>query len=179
MKTLSKFLFWLSGWKTIGQVPDLKKFVAIYAPHTSGWDLIIGICAKFIFDLRISLLAKKELFNFPLGPILRSVGAIPVDRSSSHNLVDQVVAMFNERDNFILALSPEGTREYAPKWKTGFYYIALKAQVPIVFTYIDFERKVVGFGPTFIPTGDADKDIETIKQFYRPVKGRHPEKGVR
>jgi 1-acyl-sn-glycerol-3-phosphate acyltransferase len=179
MKTLSKFIFWISGWKTIGEVPDLKKFVAIYAPHTSGWDLLIGICAKFIFGLHISLLAKKELFWFPMGPMLRSVGAIPVDRSSSNNLVDQAVAMFNERENFILALSPEGTREYAPKWKTGFYYIALKARVPIALSYIDFDRKVVGFGPTFIPTGDLDKDIEAIKAFYRPIKGRHPEKGVR
>jgi len=179
MKALSRFIFLISGWKTAGEVPALKKYVAIYAPHTSGWDLIIGLCAKFIFGLRISLLAKKELFRFPLGPLLRSVGAIPVDRSSSHNLVDQAVAMFNENDNFVLALSPEGTREYAPKWKTGFYYIALKANVPIVLTYIDFERKLVGFGPTFLPTGDPDKDIEAIKVFYRPIRGRHPEKGVR
>jgi 1-acyl-sn-glycerol-3-phosphate acyltransferase len=178
MRALSKFIFWITGWKTIGQVPDLKKFVAIYAPHTSGWDLIIGLAAKFIFSLQFSFMAKKELFNFIIGPIMRSLGAIPVDRSSKHNLVDQAVMMFNERDNFILALSPEGTRQYAPKWKTGFYYIALKAGVPIVLTYIDFEKKLVGFGPTFYPTGDIDKDMEEIKAFYRPIKGRHPEKGV-
>ena len=179
MKLLSRFIFWIFGWKTAGEVPPLKKFVAILAPHTSGWDLIFGLCARYIFGIDISLMAKKEIFVFPVGPVLRALGGIPVDRSSSHNMVDQAVEMFNERENFILAIAPEGTREYAPKWKTGFYYIALKANVPIVLGYIDFSTKTVGLGPTFYPTGNVDKDIETIKDFYRPIKAKHPEKGVR
>lgn len=178
MKLISKFIFWISGWKTAGEVPDLKKFVVIAAPHTSGWDLIVGICAKYIFGMQFSFMVKKELFRFPLGFIFRALGAIPVDRSSSNNMVDQAVGMFKEKEHLILAIAPEGTREYAPKWKTGFYYIALKAQVPIVLAYLDFANKIVGMGPTIYPTGDADKDIEAIKAFYRPIKGRHPEKGV-
>ena len=179
MKTLSKFIFWISGWKTAGEVPQLKKYVAILAPHTSGWDLILGLCARYIFNLQISLMAKAEIFRFPFGPILRAMGGIPVDRSSSHNMVDQAVEIFKQRENFILAIAPEGTRAYAPKWKTGFYYIALKAQVPILLTYLDFANKVVGIGPTFYPTGNVEKDIEAIMDFYRPIKGKHPENGVR
>lgn len=179
MKLLAKFIFWISGWKTAGEPPAFKKYVAILAPHTSGWDLILGLCARYIFQLNVSLLAKREIFKFPVGPVLRALGGIPVDRSSSHNLVDQAVAMFNEKENFILAIAPEGTRQYAPKWKTGFYYIALKAQVPIVFAYIDFPNKTVGLGQAFYPTGDIDKDMEAIMAFYRLIKGKHPENGVR
>lgn len=179
MKAIAKFIFWLFGWKTAGEAPAYKKYVAILAPHTSGWDLIFGLCARYLFDLDIKLMAKEEIFRFPVGPILRAMGGVPVDRSSKHNLVDQAVSMFNERENFILAIAPEGTRKYAPKWKTGFYYIALKAGVPIVLTYLDFEKKIVGIGPAFYPTGNVDNDIEAIMAFYRPIKGKHPENGVR
>lgn len=106
------------------------------------------------------------------------MGGIPVDRASNHNMVEQAVKTFNQRERFILALSPEGTRAYAPKWRTGFYYIAMQAKVPVVLAYIDFENKIAGIGPTFYPTGDMDKDIEAIKQFYRPIKGKYPGKGV-
>ncbi|MDB5281534.1 MAG: Acyltransferase [Bacteroidota bacterium] len=179
MKLISRFILWLFGWKTAGEVPPLKKFVAILAPHTSGLDFLFGMCAKFIFGIHLTFLGKEEVFRFPFGFIFRWLGGVPVDRSSSHNVVDYAVKLFNENENFILALSPEGTRAYVPKWKTGFYYIALNAKVPIVLTYLDFEKKRVGIGPTFYPTGDIDKDIEAIKDFYRPIKGKYPELGVR
>ncbi|MFI5205747.1 MAG: lysophospholipid acyltransferase family protein [Candidatus Paceibacterales bacterium] len=179
LKLISKFIFWISGWKTAGEIPAIKKYVAIYAPHTSGWDLIFGLCGKYIFGIQLNLLAKKEIFVFPIGPILRALGGVPVDRSASHNLVEQAVEMFNQRENFVLALAPEGTRAYAPKWKTGFYNIAWQAKVPILLGYIDYEKKIVGLGPLFYTTGDMEKDIEKIKDFYRPIKGKHPEKGVR
>ncbi|HLP51556.1 MAG TPA: lysophospholipid acyltransferase family protein [Chitinophagales bacterium] len=179
MKLLARFIFWLTGWRTAGQVPQLKKFVAILAPHTSGWDVFYGFLAKYIFGIHFAFYGKKEIFDAPYGFIFKALGGIPVDRSKHSNLVEQAVATFNERDEFILALSPEGTRKYVEKWKTGFYYIALQAKVPIVLTYLDFEHKVAGIGPTFYPTGDIDKDIEEIKNFYRPIKGRHPEKGIR
>lgn len=179
IKLLAQFIFFISGWKISGEVPPIKKFVVIAAPHTSGWDFPIGILARFILQIRFSFFGKQELFRPPFGFIFRALGGIPVDRSSSHGMVEQAVEMFNTHDRFILALSPEGTREYVEKWRTGFYYIALQAKVPIVLSYLDFENKVAGIGPTFYPTGDIAKDIEAMKDFYRPIKGKHPEKGVR
>ena len=178
MKYISKLIFWLFGWKIAGEVPPLKKFVVIMAPHTSGDDFFIGMCAKFILGIKFKYLGKAEIFKPPFGFIFRWLGGIPVERSSSHNLVEQVVKQFEENEHFILALSPEGTRAYVPKWKTGFYYIALYAKVPIVLGFINFETKTAGIGPTFYPTGDIDKDIETIKDFYRPIKGKYPELGI-
>ncbi len=178
MKLIARFFYWLTGWKTEGEMPKVNKFVAIMAPHTSAWDLVYGMFAKYIFGMDFSFFGKKEIFKFPFGLFFRALGGIPVDRSANNNLVEQAVKTFNEREHFYLALSPEGTRQYVEKWRTGFYYIALQAKVPILLGYIDFERKVTGLGPLFYPTGDIDKDIEEIKNFYRPIKGRHPEKGV-
>ncbi len=179
MKFIAKLIFKLSGWKTAGEVPSIKKFVAIAAPHTSNMDFIFGMCAKFIFGIKLQYLGKKELFRFPFGFIFRSLGGIPVERTSSHNVVAQVVTQFNKHSRFVLAMSPEGTRSYAPEWRKGFYHIACGAGVPIVLCYLDFENKITGIGPTFYPTGNMDKDIEEIKSFYRKIKGKFPEKGVR
>ncbi|MFN8285415.1 MAG: lysophospholipid acyltransferase family protein [Chitinophagales bacterium] len=178
MKLLARFIFWVFGWKTEGKVPPLKKFVAIGAPHTSGWDVVFGLSAILLWDLKITFFGKQELFRFPLGNLLRYLGGVPVDRFSSHNMVDQAVKLFNERDEMILALAPEGTRAYVEKWRTGFYYIATQAKVPIVFGYIDFKRKVVGIGETFYPTGDIEKDIADIKNYFKQFVAKHPEKGV-
>ncbi len=178
MHLIARFLFKLLGWRISGQVPNLNKFVVIMAPHTSAWDFPIGMLAKFILNVQFSFLAKQEIFKPPFGFIFKALGGIAVDRSASHNMVDQAVKTFAEREHFILALSPEGTRKYVAKWKTGFYYIALKAHVPIVLAFLDYEKKLAGIGPTFYPTGNAEQDIETIKAFYRTIKGRHPEQGV-
>jgi len=178
MKLIARFVFWITGWKTAGEIPPLKKFVVIMAPHTSGMDFLYGMCVRFILGIRFKFLGKTEVFRPPFGFIFRWLGGIPVERSSSNNLVEQAVKMFDEREDFILALSPEGTRAYAPKWKTGFYYIALYAKVPIVLGFVNFETKTAGIGPTFYPTGKIDNDMETIKNFYRPIKGKYPEKGV-
>jgi 1-acyl-sn-glycerol-3-phosphate acyltransferase len=179
MKILAKIILWLTGWQVAGAIPPERKFVVILAPHTSGSDFIYAMCARFVFDVRFSFLAKEELFRPPFGFIFRRLGGIAIDRSAKHNFVEQAVSIFSSKDDFILALSPEGTREYVPKWKTGFYYIALYAKVPVVLAYLNFEKKVVGIGPTFYPTGNCEKDIETIKDFYRPIKGKYPDKGVR
>lgn len=179
MKVFAKIIFRVSGWKTAGEVPSIKKFVAIAAPHTSNMDFIYGMCAKFIFGIKLQYLGKSQLFRFPFGFIFRALGGIPVDRSSSHNLVAQAVEAFNNHNRFILAMAPEGTRSYAPEWKKGFYYIAKGAGVPILLCYLDFENKIAGIGPTFYPSGNFEKDIEEIKNFYRTIKGKFPEKGVR
>ena len=179
IKLLAQFIFQMTGWKVAGEVPPIKKFVVIAAPHTSGLDFPIGILARAILQIHFSFFAKQELFHPPFGFIFRALGGIPVDRASSHGVVEQAVEMFNTHERFILALSPEGTREYVTEWRTGFYYIAMKAKVPIVLAYMDYESKTVGIGSTFYPTGDIDKDKETIKDFYRTIKGKYPEKGVR
>lgn len=178
-KLIARFLFWLFGWKVEGTVPPLKKFVAIAAPHTSSWDFPIGMLGSYILEIKFRFYGKKELFDGPLGFLLRAMGGIPVDRFSKHNVVEQAVNAFNKHDEFILALAPEGTRQYVEEWRKGFYYIALGASVPIVLGYIDFGTKTVGLGPTFYPTGNYEKDVEEIKSFYRNKKGRHPELGVR
>lgn len=178
-RCIAKFLFWLFGWKVKGQMPPLKKFVAIAAPHTSAWDFPIGMLASYILDIKFKFFGKKELFDSPFGFLFRSLGGIPVDRFSKHGVVAQAIDAFNSHDEFILALAPEGTRQYVTEWRKGFYYIALGAHVPIVLCYIDFERKEVGIGDTFYPTGDYEKDFQEIKNFYRDKKGRHPELGVR
>lgn len=179
LKRISKFIFWLFGWRTEGVVPPLKKFVVIAAPHTSAWDAVFGLCAKYLFDVDLTFFGKEELFRFPTGIFFRAIGGIGVDRFSNNNVVDKAVELFNSREHFILGLSPEGTRKYVAEWRTGFYYIAMEAKVPIVMAYLDFEHKVVGIGPTVYPTGNIDRDIEEMKNFYRPIKGKHPEKGVR
>lgn len=178
MKLLARFIFWLTGWKTAGTVPPLKKFVVIAAPHTAGRDFIYGMCARYLFDVDFKYFAKAEVFRPPFGWLFRALGGIPIDRSNKRNVVDVAVQKFNESDAFILALAPEGTREYVAKWRTGFYYIALNARVPIVCGYLDFEHKIAGIGPTFYPTGDIEKDMEELKAFYKPIKGKYPEKGV-
>ncbi|MBP6730837.1 MAG: lysophospholipid acyltransferase family protein [Chitinophagales bacterium] len=178
MQLIARFLFKLLGWSISGQVPNLNKFVVIIAPHTSAWDLPLAMLAKFILNVQFAFLAKQEIFKPPFGFIFKALGGVAVNRSASHNMVDQAVKTFAEREHFILALSPEGTRKYVAKWKTGFYYIALQAHVPIVLAFLDYEKKQAGIGPTFYPTGNAEQDIEAIKAFYRTIKGRHPEQGV-
>lgn len=181
MKLIAKIFFWLKGWKTKGEVPQFKKYVAILAPHTSGWDFVYSILAAYLWGMKLKFLAKKELFRFPLGLIFYPLGGIPINRASANDVVSQAVKIFNERDKFILALAPEGTRNYAPEWKKGFYLIARKAKVPIVLFYLDYENKTMGVGPAFEPKENSDmkKDMEEMKKFYRDKKGRYPEKAVR
>ncbi len=167
------------GWKIIGKKPDLKKFVIVVAPHTSNWDFAVGYSTKHIYDIHPNFLAKDSLFKIPMvGWFLRNIGGEPVDRSKNTNMVDQVVEKFNSLDSFIMTIAPEGTRSYSPKWKTGFYHIAVKSGVPIVLLGFDYGQKVVEFREPWFPTGDQDADIETMKDFFRPMRGRNPDQGV-
>ncbi|HEX5003037.1 MAG TPA: lysophospholipid acyltransferase family protein [Bacteroidia bacterium] len=174
------FLFWLTGWKIKGSInPDLQKYVMVVAPHTSNIDFFVGLAARSLMKIDTKYVAKKELFVFPFGWIFRALGGYPVDRSKSHNFVDAVADLFNKKERFSICLTPEGTRSYAPKWKTGFYYIALKAEVPIVMVAFNYQKKEVVAEPPFWPSGDEERDIEKMKTYFRNVPGKHPEKGVR
>lgn len=178
-KAFFGFWFKLLGWKIVGDKLPIKKYVLAVAPHTSNWDFGVGYCVKHIRDLHPNFLGKDSLFRIPLvGWFLRNMGGVPVDRSKKLNLVEQTVEKFKELDSFIMAITPEGTRSYSPKWKTGFYYVALYAEVPIQMVAIDYSQKQVVFSDQLIPSGQLEEDIEKMKAFFRPFKGKYPEKGV-
>jgi 1-acyl-sn-glycerol-3-phosphate acyltransferase len=178
-------LFWrsylkLTGWETNVVFPydHLKKFVLIVAPHTSNWDFIFGLAYRSHLNLgHVNFLGKKELFSPPLGFIFRKLGGIPVDRTASHHLVDDVVAMFLKKDRFAIALSPEGTRRKVAKLRTGFYFIASKAMVPIVMVALDYRHKTVRFAPLLTPR-EQQPDFKTILDFYKPIVGKNPKQGL-
>ncbi|MFT6881918.1 MAG: 1-acyl-sn-glycerol-3-phosphate acyltransferase [Marinoscillum sp.] len=179
MKKFYRFCFWIFGWKLIGGKPDLKKYIVILAPHTSNYDFFVGVAARSLSGLNSYFLAKNVLFKIPIvGWLMKAIGGVPVDRSKNTKLVDQVVALYGKHDEFIITITPEGTRSYVPTWKTGFYRIAVQASIPIVMVGFDFERKIVEYREPFYPTGNLEGDMEMILGYYRNFKGRHPEQGV-
>ena len=178
-KAISKAILRLAGWK-LGPTDgvDLPKCIICVAPHTSNWDFIVGKLFYTSLGGTASFLIKKEWFFFPFNLFFNWIGGVPVDRSKRTSVTDQMVERFNIRERFQLAVTPEGTRKKVDDWKKGFYYMALKANVPIVVAYFDFAKKEVGTKGVFYPTGDAEKDIPAIRQMYRGVSGCHPENFV-
>jgi 1-acyl-sn-glycerol-3-phosphate acyltransferase len=175
LRGLSITFMKLSGWKVEGELPpNGQKCVLIAAPHTSNWDLPYTLMVAFVLHLNIYWMGKRQLFRFPFRSIMMWLGGIPVTRESSNNLVAaSVEAMKNAKGPLQLVVPPEGTRGKTRYWKTGFYYIAVGAGVPIVMAYMDYERKVSGLGPVFHPTGDIEADMVAIKAFYAPFKGKN------
>jgi 1-acyl-sn-glycerol-3-phosphate acyltransferase len=176
-------LYWLARlllnglkWHTEGRLPDLPKYVLIAAPHTSNWDFPLTLVMAFAFKAKIFWMGKDSLFRWPFGGFLKWLGGIPVDRTMSSGLVAQVVQAFHDKEEFVVAIAPEGTRKKVKYWKTGFYYIAQGAQVPVVLGYLDYRRKIGGIGPTFFPTGNIEPDMESIQAFYTGITARHPDK---
>jgi 1-acyl-sn-glycerol-3-phosphate acyltransferase len=163
------------GWKAEGTFPPLSHFVVIAAPHTSYWDAFFMIAVACIFNVRFSWMVKDAVMFFPLSLIIRYFGGVPIDRSTRRDVVSQAVERFGSSETFYLAVSPEGTRDYCEYWKTGFYYIAREARVPIVFGYVDFGRKAAGLGPVFQPTGDIEADFKVFDRFYAQVTPLYPE----
>lgn len=172
MQGVATWLFRLTGWRIEGAVHQPPRFVIIAAPHTSNWDAVILVTAAYIFRVKLAWFIKDAAFFWPLGPIIRFFGAVPIDRSTRRNVVAQAIDQFAERDHFILAVPPEGTRKHSTHWKTGFYYIAHGARVPIVLGYIDYRRKVAGLGPAFLPTGNIDADFAVFADFYAGITPR-------
>ena len=164
----------LTGWQIQADIPNAPKFVAIAAPHTSNWDFVFGMAFVYAIGLRVQWMGKDSLFKPPFGGLMRRMGGVPISRSSSHGVVEQMVDEFRKRTHFILAITPEGTRRKVEKWKSGFYYIALKANVPILPGFLDFSRKCVGFGAAFRPTGRIEEDLAAIQAFYADKKGKNP-----
>lgn len=173
---ISKLIMKMFGWKYIGDIPKAKKAVVIAVPHTSNWDFIWGKLSFLSYGIKTTILMKKEMFVFPFNFILKSWGVIPVNRSKKGNMTDQLADEFAKRDSLYLSLAPEGSRSLRTEWKKGFYYIALKAKVPIYLAEINYEEKTLTCGEAFYPTGDAEKDLHYIKSHYLNSKPKYPEK---
>jgi 1-acyl-sn-glycerol-3-phosphate acyltransferase len=176
MRWLASFIFQkLLGWKIEGAfAPDLKKCVIIVVPHTSWHDFYIGALVRKIIDIDINFIAKRELFRFPFGWYFKWMGGAPVDRKSNKNTVQQVTEMFNNRDEFRLALAPEGTRKKVEHWRSGFYHMAHNAGVPIVCVAFDYKTKVVKIGSPFKTSGNFTTDYPNLRKFYDSVVGKIP-----
>ena len=177
MKGLSKFiLFTILRWKIVNDFPrELKKYVVIAAPHTSWIDFPIAILSRMAAGVMINFIGKNSLFNGPFGFFFRSLGGTPVDRSQSNNLVEAIIDIFNSKEEFRLGLSPEGTRKKVDTWKTGFYYIAKGAKVPIVMATLDFKNKEVKISEPYYTTENKEQDFEVFHSFFKNVKGKNPE----
>lgn len=175
LRALSIGILRLTGWKVEGSLPpNCQKSVFIAAPHTSNWDLPYTLMVAFALRLNIYWMGKEQLFKPPFRNLMMWFGGIPVQREKSNNVVAASVDAIKAADGPLqLVVPPEGTRSKARYWKTGFYYIAVGAQVPIVMAYMDYAKKVSGLGPVFQPTGDIDADMAAIKAFYAPFKGKN------
>jgi 1-acyl-sn-glycerol-3-phosphate acyltransferase len=166
---LGRSVLRLGGWRMVGAFPDIPKLVLIGAPHSSNWDGVWGFAAKLALGLDIKILGKRELFWWPLGPVLRRLGVIAVDRSAAAGVVEQVAAMIHAREKFWFGLAPEGTRKRVERWKTGFWKMAKAADVPVLPAYFHYGQKVIGIGPPFALGEDMTADIERIRAWFRNV----------
>jgi 1-acyl-sn-glycerol-3-phosphate acyltransferase len=164
------------GWRFVGARPTMRKFVVIAAPHTSNWDFVIFLAVAHHFRIRARVLGKHTLVRWPFGSLMRKLGVIPVRRDAGHGLVDQIAAVFTASDELALTITPEGTRSAVTHWRSGFYRIALAAGVPIILAFIDGDEKTAGLGPTLDPSGDLDRDMSTIRDFYGSIRGIKPER---
>ena len=175
LRVVSRATLRLTGWTIEGSLPaHAAKSVLIAAPHTSNWDLPYTLMLAFSLRLRVYWMGKQSLFRAPFGGVMRWLGGIPVNREQSSNLVaSSAQAMRAAKGPMQLIVPPEGTRGKTRHWKTGFYYIAQEAGVPIVLAFVDYGRKVGGLGPVFEPTGDLDADMATMKACYAPIKGKN------
>jgi len=176
LRLLSLVLLKILGWQVQGELPGTRKFVMIAAPHTSNWDAFYMMMVAFVFRVNLYWMGKHTLFKPPFGFLTRFVGGVPIDRRASLGMVEQSAQVLKDASEMVLAVPPEGSRSNVSYWKTGFYYIAHQAGVPIVLGFLDFQRKLTGVGPAILPTGNLAEDIERIKAFYEPMTGKHPRK---
>jgi len=175
LKYPARLILRLAGWKVTGPLPADKSVVAM-APHTSNLDFLLGWLGYTSLGIKSHFLIKKEVFKWYSAGIIKAMGGIPVDRSHSTNVVMQVTEEFNRRDKFIVTITPEGTRKLNRHWKKGFYFIAHSAHVPIMLGFLDYKKKEGGFGYSYTPSGDWEKDYHILEEFYKTKTARYPEK---
>jgi 1-acyl-sn-glycerol-3-phosphate acyltransferase len=173
-------IFKLIGWKIEGSFPShLKKYIIAVAPHTSNWDFVIGVMARSILRVeKAKFLGKDSLFKPPFGWFFRWLGGYPVDRTGKHDMVQQVIAVFNKHDEFIVGIAPEGTRKKVAKLRTGFYFIAKGAGVPIVPVGFDFSEKQIVISQPVYASDNLDSDFNKLLSFYRNIRGKNPDLGI-
>jgi len=178
LQVLAIILLRIFGWRRAGQVPDAPKFVMIAAPHTSNWDFPVGLAIILAFKAKMYWLGKEPIFRWPFGTFIKWLGGIPVSRSKSGDVVAQTIQTIKEHEKIAMVVAPEGTRKKANHWKTGFYYIAMGANVPLVMGFVDYVRKEGGFGPILMPTGNIEADMEKIRAFYENITAKMPDKST-
>lgn len=176
-KLIANVVLFILGWKVDAskEILACKKYMLLSGPHTSGWDFIIGKATYLYFGIESKFFIKKEFFKGPLGSLLRKMGAYPVDRENPRDLIPLMETIKNS-DEFILIITPEGTRERTNEWKNGFYTIAKKAKMPIFVGTLNYKDKICSIGDPFEVTGNFEKDLEQVKKYYKPEYAKHPEK---
>ena len=176
MAWLARLLLRLGGWRLVStRPPALQKYLVVFYPHTSNWDFVLGILAAWALRLDLTFLAKHSLFEGPLGPLMRRLGGHPVRRDERSNMVTQVAALVAGRERIVLALAPEGTRSRGEHWRSGFYYIAREAHLPVVPAFLDTRSRTLGLGPPVYLTGDVQADMAQLRAFYADKRGLRPE----
>jgi 1-acyl-sn-glycerol-3-phosphate acyltransferase len=171
---LGKTLLDALGWTIVGEVPSVRKFVLVAAPHTSNWDFLYALACTTALELPVRWLGKDALFRGPQRRVLEALGGIPVDRSKRNDMVRGMVHAFESADALALLVPAEGTRKHRKYWKSGFYHIARAASVPVVLGFLDYPRKHVGLGPTLWPSGSIHHDMAAVRAFYADKVGKHP-----
>lgn len=176
LRTLCGWLLYkVCGWTKEVSVSHPKKYIICLAPHTSNWDFVLGQLYSYADGVKINFLMKKEWFFFPLGALFRRLGGIPVNRQKKGSMTDALAETAQQSEVFRLCVTPEGTRKSNPEWKKGFYYIALKAGLPILLYGVDYERKLIQCTKVVVPMGDIDREMAEIKEYFKNFKGKHPE----
>jgi len=172
---IAKGIVKLIGWKCECLTPDYDKCILVVAPHTSNWDFIMGEVGYTALGRSANFVIKEGWMKWPIGPLIRKLGGIPVDRSRANHFTDQIADIYRTHQTFRMAITPEGTRKRNPKWKKGFYHIAMKAEVPIVLVKIDYGKKLMSLFHVFEPTGDEMADIKAIQKMFKGVTAKHPQ----
>lgn len=175
MKRLADAILRVIRWRMVGEAPR-PKCVLIGAPHTSNWDFPIAILAFWWLRVDARWVGKHTLFRRPFGGIMRRLGGIPLDRERTSDFVSEVVGWFEREESLVLAIAPEGTRGRTDCWRSGFYWIAYGAGVPIALGFLDYARRTAGIGDSFMPTGDIEADMDRIRAFYADKTAKRPEK---
>lgn len=180
MQQLAKFIYFkVLGWRVVGNtnfsISSIKKAVIIAVPHTSWHDFYIGVLLRAVIGVKTNFVGKKELFIFPIGWFFRALGGAPINRQNNENKVESIAKLFKEKEEFRMTLAPEGTRKKVTEWRTGFYYIAKEAKVPIIMFTLDFENKQNKISEPFYPTDDVEADFKFMRKFFEGVKGKKTE----
>lgn len=175
-RAVGRLLLLVFRWRVTGEVHNAPKFIMVWAPHTSIWDFFIAHASRLAVGFQSSWLFAVGDTGWPLGWVLRRFGGIPIDRSASHNVVSQIVETFNANDSLLLAISPEGAYRKVDRWKTGFWYIAAQAGVPVQLVSFDYDKRVTECGPVIRPSNDIEADMKLIQNYFKGVKAKYPEK---